>query len=518
MSNIIIHRDHVVMPADARLDVLIPHAKRLNHNGQEFVVVPHKLDEVKVLRNLGYDVKPPILTSYDWCNTVPFDAQRVTAAMVTLNPRCFVLNGIATGKTRSVLFAFDYLRRTGQARKLLVVSPMTSLRQTWEKEVFMVMPYLKVGILKGSKAKRLEVLATDCDIYVINHDGVAVIEDELKARNDIDMMVLDEISDVYRDARSKRSQCIQRVSRTIPRVVGMTATPMSGQPTDVYGQVKSVDPGRQMLSFTRLREQLMRKITAFKWVNRDDALEQVYQIMQPAVRFTRDECYDLPPSQTVIVPAELTAEQKELYSRVAGECAAEMAAGSFKAVNEADRINKLTQISLGAVYNTEREVVRLPCGPRLHVVEELCAQSPSKTIVFTPYKGSIALLKEHLGKRWSVAEISGDVPDAERERVFTAFQQMEHPHIIVAHPKTMSHSLTLTAASTIVWYGPPPSLERFEQANGRIGRAGQQHKQLIACVAATKLEERVYDRMKSRASTQGLLLEMYANQDLGDLL
>ncbi|MGU7895796.1 hypothetical protein, partial [Escherichia coli] len=102
------YRGHLILPADNRVAVMVPHAKTFEHNGQTMMLVPHKVDETQVLRNLGYDVKPPVLLDYDWCGTEPFDAQRITTALITTHRRCFVLNGLGTGKTRSALFAFDY--------------------------------------------------------------------------------------------------------------------------------------------------------------------------------------------------------------------------------------------------------------------------------------------------------------------------------------------------------------------------------------------------------------------------
>lgn len=514
-----LHRNHVVMPADPRLDVLIPHAQRFEHDGQQMVIVPHKLDETKVLRNLGYDVKPPIMTAYDWRGSTPFDSQRITAALITMNPRCFVLNSIGTGKTRSALFAYDYLRSVGAVRKMLVVAPLSTLRRTWAAEIFSVFPELRVNVLFGSRQKRLELLNEDADIYIINHDGVQVILKELMARTSaIDMCVLDELS-VYKDGKTKRFKDAVLLSRLMKRVVGMTGTPVPNAPTDAYSQTKLVDPTKVAnLSFTRFREQTMRKLTEYKWAPLDNALQTVHAFMQPAVRFTRDECYDLPDCQYITRQVDLTPEQQRLYASVAAECAAEIAGGHLKAVNEADRINKLTQIALGTVYNTERGVVTLPCEPRLEALEELIEQSESKTLVFTPYKSSLAMLRDRLSKRWAVASISGDTPVSEREKIFYALMHNPDPHVLVAHPQTLSHGLTLTSASTIVWYGPPNSLEMYEQANGRITRAGQRHKQLIVHLAGTKLEEKMYTRLTNKSTTQGLLLEMFEKQDLGDLL
>lgn len=517
MTKPIPYRDHLILPADPRLSTLIPHVKTIEHEGQQLMLVPHKLDETAVLRNLGYEVRPPIMLNYDWCGDSPFDAQRITAALITGNKRCYVLNGIGTGKTRSLLYAFDYLRKERAINKLLVTAPLSTLRQTWLREISMVFPHLRAEVLYGAKAKRLMALERDADIYIINHDGVQVIFDALMERTDIDMLGLDELS-VYKNKTTDLWKFANKLALRCDRVVGMTATPMPTAPTDAFGQLKLITPNTCAMTFGRFRDETMLKVSTYTWVKRQDAVEKVYKRMQPSIRLRRDECYDLPACQYVTEEVSLTKQQADLYQQVAGECAASIAAGEVKAVNEADRINKLTQIALGTVYDVERNVIELDCKPRLSLLERLIEQSDSKVIVFTPYKSSLAKLHAHVSKRWSCEKISGDTSPGDREKIFTLFMNSDNPHVLVAHPATMSHGLTLTAASTIVWYGPPLSLEMYEQANGRITRAGQKHAQLIIHIAATKLEQKIYNRLQQRAATQGLLLDMFESQELGDLL
>ena len=508
------------MPADNRVAVMVPHAQTFEHNGQQMMLVPHKVDETKILRNLGYDVRPPVLLEYDWPHPPglpPFDAQRVTTALITTSNRCYVLNGLGTGKTRALLYAYDYLRKvTPGFGKLLVTAPLSTLRQTWEKEVRMVFPHLKVGVLHGSKAKRLEVLNGDADIMVINHDGVEVIIEELIAMAPkFGMVGLDELS-VYKNAQTTLWKKTNQFVRLIARVVGMTATPMTIGATDAYGQIKMVTP--EVLkgqAFGRFREEVQRKVTAFKWINKDDAVEQVYAKMQPSVRFTRDECYDMPPCQKVFWDAPLTDQQTKLFREMQQQGA--INALDIKAVNAADEINKLLQISLGILYKPDHQPHFLDCRNRQALLEQAIEQSASKVIVFTPYKASIGLLYEQLSKRWQCAVISGDVAAGERERIFTSFMHGADPHVLIAHPQTMSHGLTLTEASTIVWWGPPGSLETYEQANGRITRAGQRHSQLIVHMVGSRLEQRIYKLLESRANVQQCLLDMFESQDLEDL-
>ena len=110
---------------------------------------------------------------------------------------------------------------------------------------------------------------------------------------------------------------------------------------------------------------------------------------------------------------------------------------------------------------------------------------------------------------YNVAQVSGETPKGRRDQIFINFQNAAMPRVLVAHPKCMSHGLTLTAANTIVWYSPSNSLETYEQACARITRPGQLLKQLIVHLTGTAVESKLYRRLQQKASLQGALLEMF---------
>src|SRR5262245_21643803 len=103
------------------------------------------LDE---LRNMGVDVHPNILrVGYDWCGGTPFDIQRTTCDLLTENQRAYVLNSMGTGKTKCALWSFEFLRRCKVAHRMLVVAPLSTLRFTWGREVFLTTPHLKAVVV-----------------------------------------------------------------------------------------------------------------------------------------------------------------------------------------------------------------------------------------------------------------------------------------------------------------------------------------------------------------------------------
>ena len=492
-----------------RVLTVIPTAKMLQHQGHNIVVVPHQEDEVRVLRNLGFDTPAPIEHHYDFPGRFqPFIHQKTTSAFLTTNPWCFCLNGMGSGKTISVLWSYDYLKSTGQANRMLVVAPLSTLVRTWADEVFSNFPGLTSAVLHGTMDKRLKLLAVPHDIYIINHDGIKSPEmlKALEERKDIDVLVPDEMAS-FRTAGTARFKAMHRLVQGRKYVWGLTGTPTPNAPTDAWAQCKLIAPTKVPKYFGAFRDSVMKQITQFKWAPRESALELVRNAMQPAIRFSREECIDLPPTLHQTREVDLTPEQKRAFDDMVRTFRAEYAGGQVVAVNEAVKMGKLVQICCGTAYSATGDVV-LPSRPRIEEVRDIIEEADAKVIVFVPLTAALEHLAKELSQHFSVEIVHGGTSKTERDRIFGAFQKQKDPRVLVANAAAMSHGLTLTAANTIVWYAPPTSNEIYEQANARIVRPGQKLSTLIVHIESTPLEAKMYDRLRKKGNMQGALLEM----------
>lgn len=498
-----------------RVTTVIPTAVLVNHQGQQLVAVPHRPDETRVLRNLGLDVPDPMQYHYDWPKVVgkyePFAAQRETASFLSMHSRAFCLNGMGTGKTNSSLWAFDYLKRTKQVNKMLVVCPLSTMERTWADSVFNTFPHLSCMVLHGTRERRKKLLAHDVDVYIINVDGLATIRDDLAKRTDIDLIVIDELA-LARNQSTDRWKTLNTIcnKQTNRRVWGMTGSPTPNAPTDAWAQCKLVTPNNTMLPkyFSAFRDKVMRQITQFKWIARPEANDIIHKMMQPAIRFSLDDCTDLPEQTFMTRDVEMTPEQKKAYKDMLGKLSTEYNGGQILAVNEAVKANKLIQISCGVAYGSDGEEVVIPSKPRLDVLKEVIEESEGKVIVFVPLTGALESVAQELRKTWGVEIVHGGTPKAERDRIFSNFQTLAEPRVLVANAATMSHGLTLTAATTIVWYAPVHSNEIYEQACARVRRPGQTKTTVIVHIAGSDVERRVYRRLQDKQSMQGILLEL----------
>ena len=501
----------VGVPPLPELCGIFPNARQITYENQDLILLPLKPDAVRMCRNLGLDVPAPVLHLYDWAGGTPFDVQKKTAALFTTAERAYCLNAMGTGKTRAALWSWDFLNKTEEAGKLLVVAPLSTLQFTWAREVFAILPHRKVQVLHGTKDKRLKKLADkDADIFIINHDGVGVIEEELTKRTDIDTIVLDELA-TYRNGQAKRTKMMRRVVKTKRWAWGMTGSPTPKAPTDAWGQCSILTPERVPKYFGHFREQTMRKITEFKWIPKDDALDTVYKAMQPAVRFTMDDVVELPELVLRTIDVDMSAKQTRVYRELELHAHTAVAEGTITAVNAGVVLNKLLQVSCGYVYTSNgQRIVELENDERKQAMLDIVEANDRKCIVFAPFKHVLKGIGDYLGKsEIDYAVVSGDTPPKERSDIFTAFQSSNKYRVLVAHPQCMAHGLTLTAANCVIWYAPITSLEIFEQANARITRFGQHHRQQVIMLQSTKVEKKIYTSLRHKQDIQNKLLDMF---------
>jgi SNF2 family DNA or RNA helicase len=501
-------RQAVVLPARSDVLRLVPHAKAFTVQGRDLMALPHVPETTRLLFNLGVKIPEPIRYYYDWVGTKPFASQIDTAALMTTHRRAFILNEMGTGKTRASLYAFDFLRKMGKAKRLLVVAPLSTLVSVWEDEIFRHFHHLTTVVLHGSAAKRRKLLAGGADVLIINHDGVEVIHEDLEKLH-IDSLIVDELA-MYRNSQTDRWKALKPLVRKATHAWGLTGAPTPTSPTDAYGQVKLLIPENVGFSFKSFKDATMIQVSQFIWIEREDANDHVFKVMQPSIRVTRDQAFDLPPVTYSSRTVEMDPAAAKTYKEMHMQMAAMVRTKEITAANEGVKLSKLLQISAGFAYDGDREGNYVGARARIKEVFDIVEEASRKVIVFAPFRYLAEILAEALGKRWPTALVHGTVSKNARDEIFMNFQNSSEPRVIVAHPGTMSHGLTLTRADTIVWAAPTLSLETYEQANARITRPGQLTNAHIIHVLSTKVELKVYNRLRTRAKMQGALLEMFS--------
>ena len=481
--------------------------------------VPWDLETTQQVANWHVPTLSPMLRDYDFIGRFePYLHQLKICSFLSANKRGFCLADMGTGKTASVVWTVDYLFKQGKAKRVLIVGALSNMKSTWKDEFFAINPLYQVTVLHGEREERLKLAKDTAEIHVINHDGVEVILPQL-LQNNYDIVVIDELT-AFKNDKADRWKAVFPLCRKAEYVWGLTGTPMPNRPDEVYGQIKLVKPENVAgISAFRFKEMVMRKTSTFTWQPRFDAHDTVSRYMKPAIKIDKSEVLSLPKVHHEYVQVPLTQMQAEFYKKMKNDQFVAGGGATITAVNGGALMSKLLQVATGAIYNDDREAMKFDVQPRIDKTIELIKQArerstlgnKGKTLVFAPFRHTIAMLEEELSKHFNVAVITGETSAKERAEIFSQFQTENQPDVILAVARAMSHGVTATAASCIVWFGPVTSNETYQQACNRIDRPGQTQEMYIYHLHSTPVEEKLYKTLQTRKISQADLLNLYTD-------
>jgi len=483
-------------------------------DGLHDVAVHWGLDEAQALTRLRIkNVPSPLSRDYEWPGQFkPFAHQKETAAFLTLNKKAFCFNEQGTGKTAAVIWAADYLMQLGLIRRVLIICPLSIMKSAWQQDLFRFAVHRTCDIAYGSRTTREKIIKGNAEFVVINFDGLEIVKDTVVEDGRFDLIVVDEASG-YKNAQTKRWKVLNKVMTADKWLWMLTGTPASQSPVDAYGLARLVNPASVPKFFGQFRDQVMEKFGQFRWVPRRNADAIVHNALQPAIRFEKSQCLDLPDVTHIERDAPLTPQQDKYYKLLKKQMMISAGGEEISSVNAAVQINKLLQISGGAVYSDTREVVEFDVSNRLQVVREVIEEASNKVLVFVPFTHTIELLHTYLTKHNITCDvISGKVPVSKRDDIIQRFQNDETPRVLIIQPQAASHGLTLTAANTIIWYAPVTSVETYLQANARINRPGQKNPMTIVHIKGSEVETRLYKMLRNNIENHTRIIDLYRQE------
>jgi SNF2 family DNA or RNA helicase len=436
----------------------------------------------------------------------PFEHQKATSRFLVQNKKAFCFNEQGTGKTASAIWACELLFSKNIIDKVLVICPLSIMESAWVEDINKFVPHRSTGVAHGTPTARKAVLEKGADYTIINYAGVEILEDNLR---DYKMIIVDEATH-YKNARTKRWKALNRIVKKDTWLWLMTGTPAAQGPLDAYGLAKLVNPISVPRAFSVFRDKIMYRVTNFKWIPRPMATQHVFDILQPAIRFSKEECLDLPPMIYTRRAVELSRQQKKYYKLLLKEMMFRADGEEITAVNAASCLNKLLQISAGVVYSTEKASLEFDIDYRYKVLREVIDESSKKVLIFVPFRNSIDLITMKLrGDGIPTEVIHGGVPVTKRSEIFKNFQTTDDPRVLVIQPQSAAHGVTLTAANTVVWWSPTSSLETYAQANARVHRAGQDHKCTVIQLQGSGVEKRYWALLDSKTDVHTKIIDLY---------
>ena len=425
-----------------------------------------------------------------------FKHQQDTIDFSRGKPAVFDGSDPGTGKTRSHIEVIRARIRTDHG-KVLVLCPKSLIRSAWGNDLREFAPELVASYAYAEN--REAAFNTAADVYITNHDAAKwLAQQKPRFFKGFSTLLIDE-SGAYKHYTSQRSRAVARIAPAFAHKTNMNGTINPNTILDCWHQYKILDGGQRLgKSYFHFRnavcepEQVGPQPNMVKWRDREGAEQVVAGLVRDiTIRHDRKDCLDLPPNHEYVVKFTLKPAHMKKYLQMQHAQLAQLDSGTVTAINAASVTTKLLQISSGAVYEDEW---------RYHIVDEDrnelimdLLEERQHSLVFFLWKHQKDQLEAAAKRRgYTYCVIDGDTPMSVREENVRLFQ-LGFYKVLLAHPQTTAHGLTLTRAKTTIWASPTYNLDHFIQGNYRIDRIGQTEKtETIIILGEDTIDEKVY--------------------------
>lgn len=430
-----------------------------------------------------------------------------------------LLMEMGTGKSLTAIAITGALSQAGRIRRVLIVAPL-SILGVWEEEFqkFAAFPYA-LAVLSGSSAKKLDTLrhmnGTALQMVVVNYESAWRLEKALTAWHP-DLIIADEGHKI-KTHNIAASKAMHRMGREASYRLLLTGTVITNKAIDVFSQYKFLNPAIYGNSFYAFRNRYFDMVgygnhtPVLKKSMEGELTEKLHSI---SYRATKAECLDLPETTDVIRQIELEPAALRIYRGLVKESYAELAGGEVTATNILTRLLRLSQLTGGFLGNDETAAVEQVSAAKLSALEDILdgAMAEGKKLViiarFIPEIKAICKLLEKRGLGYSC--ITGEVKN--RDEQVARFQNEPEVMAFVGQIATAGLGITLTAASTMVFYSLDYSMSNFEQTKARIHRVGQRMPcTYLYLVARGTVDEKVLAALENKADLARTLVDDYRN-------
>ena len=436
---------------------------------------------------------------------VAYDHQQKTTDFIVANPNCMITSDPGTGKTRAVLDAHAIL-----GGRTLVLAPLSILEAAWGEDIRKFQPDIKYGVAYAKNREKI-FKQDDLDMVITNFEAVNFLRKNTRYCKQFDTIVIDEFT-AFKNRTAKRSKNLKDIIHHFTNRIAMSGTPNSNTILDVWHPAYLVDDGERLgARFFQFRSQVCTpKFNGFanEWIDKPDAEDAVaIRLRDITIRYALSECMDLPDNVTRTINTNLSKQVQQKYKLLADDSVLYTKTGTVNAVHAGARVKKLLQLVTGAVYD-EDKLVQFIHQERYDIVMTLVEQRAHTLVAFNWRHERDALIE--LAEKQGVTNevIDGTVKAEKRKDIVTRFQAGQIK-MLLCHPQSAGHGLTLTKANTIIWCSPTYNAEHFQQFNQRIHRAGQTQKtETILIQARNTWEPEVYKKLNTKLGRMENLLSI----------
>ncbi len=436
----------------------------------------------------------------------PHEYQTYATNFILEHPVAAVLLEMGLGKSVITLTAiYELMLNRFEIEKVLVIAPLRVARDTWPAEIekWEHLKGLTYSVAIGTEAERIAALKRPAHLYLINRENVDWLITKSHLPFDYDMVVIDELSS-FKSYAAKRFKSLLKVRPRVKRMVGLTGTPSGNGLMDLWAEFRVLDMGQRLGRYiTHYRNNFFvpdkrNQQMIFSYKPKPGAEDAIYKLISDiTISMKSADFLKMPECIINEVPVALSEKEWSVYQALKEDMVVDLKTEEIDAVNAAALSGKLLQMANGAVYNEEKEVIRIH-DRKLDALEDLIEGANGKPVLVAYwYNHDLQRIKQ----RFSVREIktSQDIKD---------WNNGEIP-VAVIHPASAGHGLNIQfGGSTIIWFGLTWSLELYQQTNARLWRQGQNDTVVIHhIIAKDTIDEDVMAALRKKEKIQSALID-----------
>ena len=402
---------------------------------------------------------------------------------------------MGTGKSKVLIDNIAMLYNAGKIDSALIVAPKGVYKNWFDSEIPNHMPdYIekKVGLWRtkpdAPELKPLFSPGAELHILIMNVEAFSTKKGVDFARKFLSshkaMMGVDE-STTVKNPSAKRTKNILSL-RTLAKYRRiLTGSPVTKSPLDLYSQCQFLDPyllDQSSYYVFRTRYAICRKINvsgrSVEIVVGYRNLAELSEKIKPfSYRVLKDDCLDLPKKTFVKRTVELTDEQKKVYKQMKEEAIAFLNGKMVTSATVISQLMRLHQITCGHFTSNDGKIQDVKSN-RINQLMDILEEMEGKAVIWAHYRYDIKKIVDAISKKYgenTVVTYFGDTSTDDRQKAIKKIQDKDSPvRFIVGTPQTGGYGITLTGASTMIYYSNGYDLEKRQQSEARIDRIGQE--------------------------------------------
>ena len=454
----------------------------------------------------------------------PMSNQAKSLKFMQTHDIAFDASDPGTGKTYVQIM--DFARQHKKDGKAMMVwCPKSLMRAAWANDIEKFAPHLTVSLAYANNRKK--ALATNADVVIVNIDGVKdLIALKPAFWKKFNRVVIDE-SETVKHHTSHRSKAAYKLMKYFKFRRCMSGTPATNGICDIWHQYKLLDDGQRLGKIFKQFQSaactptqrtvpikanegktdsqgipLPQTMTITVWDDRKDIEDVVADMVKDiTIRHRFEDCVDIPENHVYSIPIQLSEKHQTLYEQMKAKRLLELTATTVTALNAAVVATKLLQISSGAVYNDDAEYSTIETE-RYELVADL-VEARKHSVVFFQWNHQ----RDNLVAEFEKRKVRYAVWNPDKPQTAVEYQQGEY-QVLLAHPASAAHGLTLTRGTATIWASPTYNLSWYTQGVKRIHRIGQKEKtETIVIIAEDTIDVQVWARLQSKNMNMIKLLD-----------